>query len=169
MMMIEQYPTVADAQAALGRALTWAETVWYEYSAAMPDYWLYCHTTVIVFVVYTLPPLPLLLLETFAPALVLPYKLQPKVLLPSALSLRCYTEAAMFFVLSLPLQIFFHPAVAKVSIYTLLLLLHACIDPSPASFSELLLIHAGLGRCGSQHATLLLFSFSILAVFCPHL
>jgi hypothetical protein len=54
------------------------------------------------------------------------------VLLPSALSLRCYTEAAMFFVLSLPLQIFFHPTVAMVSIYTTTTLLHACIDPSPA-------------------------------------
>jgi plant 4,4-dimethylsterol C-4alpha-methyl-monooxygenase len=131
-MMIEQYPTVADAEAALGRALTWAETMWYEYSAAMPDYWLYSHTTIIVFVVYTLAPLPLLLLETFVPALVLPYKLQPKVLLPPAVSLRCYTEAAMFFVLALPSQIFFHPAVAKVSILLLSLSLSlACMHASP--------------------------------------
>ncbi|GJN13111.1 hypothetical protein PR202_ga31446 [Eleusine coracana subsp. coracana] len=111
--MIE-YETVAEAEASLGRALTWAETKWFEYSAAMPDYWLYCHTTIIVFVVYTLAPLPLLLLETFAPALVLPYKLQPKVLLPPTVSLRCFAEAAFFFIFAVPLQIIFHPAVAKV-------------------------------------------------------
>ncbi|KAK3164475.1 hypothetical protein QOZ80_1AG0019270 [Eleusine coracana subsp. coracana] len=125
--MIE-YETVAEAEASLGRALTWAETKWFEYSAAMPDYWLYCHTTIIVFVVYTLAPLPLLLLETFAPALVLPYKLQPKVLLPPTVSLRCFAEAAFFFIFAVPLQIIFHPAVAKVYYYTRT---HSCMHASP--------------------------------------
>ncbi|TVU33826.1 hypothetical protein EJB05_15636 [Eragrostis curvula] len=109
-----QYATAEEAEAALGRAMTWAEETWFRYSAAMPDYWLYCHTTVIVFVVYTLAPLPLLLLETFAPAVVLPYKLQPRVLLPPAVSLRCYTETACFFIVVVPLQIVFYPAVDKV-------------------------------------------------------
>jgi methylsterol monooxygenase/4,4-dimethyl-9beta,19-cyclopropylsterol-4alpha-methyl oxidase len=78
------YATAAEAEAALGRAMTWAEAAWYQYSAAMPDSWLHCHTTFILFVIYTITPLPLVVLEQFAPSVVLPYKLQPRVRLPLA-------------------------------------------------------------------------------------
>ncbi|CAD6231334.1 unnamed protein product [Miscanthus lutarioriparius] len=74
------YATAADGEAALGRAMTWAEAAWYQYSAVMPDSWLHCHTTFILFVIYTIAPLPLLVLEQFAPSVVLPYKLQPRIL-----------------------------------------------------------------------------------------
>ena len=57
------YATAAEAEAALGRAMTWAEAAWFRYSAATPDYCLYCHNVVILLVVYTLAPLPLALLE----------------------------------------------------------------------------------------------------------
>ncbi|KAL6660751.1 hypothetical protein ACP70R_001786 [Stipagrostis hirtigluma subsp. patula] len=109
------YGTAAEAEAALGRAMTWAEAVWFQYSAAKPDYWLYCHTTFILLVVYTLAPLPLVLLERFAPGVVSPYKLQPKTRLTAAATLRCYRDAAcMLFLSAGPLLFASYPAVVKI-------------------------------------------------------
>ena len=112
------YATPAEAEAALGRAMTRAEAAWYQYSAAMPDSWLHCHTTFILFVIYTITPLPLVVLEQFAPSVVLPYKLQPRVRLPLAASLRCYMEAACFFPLAVGFQLVSYPAAVKVVYYT---------------------------------------------------
>lgn len=110
------YSTVAEAEAALGRVMTWAEAAWYQYSAVMPDSWLHCHTTFILFVIYTIMPLPLVILEQFAPSVVLPYKLQPRVWLPLAASLRYYMEAASFFPHGVGLQLISYPAAVKVYI-----------------------------------------------------
>ncbi|CAO2203614.1 unnamed protein product [Urochloa humidicola] len=108
------YASAAEAEAALGRAMTWAEAAWYKYSVAMPDSWLHCHTTVILFVIYTITPLPLLILEQFAPSVILPYKLQPGVQVPLADSLRCYIEAACVFPIAVGFQLVSYPAAAKV-------------------------------------------------------
>ncbi|KAM3206185.1 hypothetical protein ACQJBY_061706 [Aegilops geniculata] len=72
------YATAGEAEGALGRAMTWAEAAWFRYSVATPDYYLYCHHIVIFLVVYTLAPLPLAVLQLRAPAILLPYKLQPR-------------------------------------------------------------------------------------------
>lgn len=112
------YATAAEAEAALGRAMTWVEAVWYQYSAAMPDSWLHCHTTFILFIMYTITPLPLVVLEQLAPSVVLPYKLQPLVRLPPAASLRCYMDAACIFPLAVVLQFVFYPLLAKVIFFT---------------------------------------------------
>ncbi|CAO2200928.1 unnamed protein product [Urochloa humidicola] len=72
------YSTAAEAEAALGRALSPAEAVWFCYSAAMPDCLLLWHNTLILFLVLTLAPLPLLLLERLAPSFAMRYKLQPQ-------------------------------------------------------------------------------------------
>jgi methylsterol monooxygenase/4,4-dimethyl-9beta,19-cyclopropylsterol-4alpha-methyl oxidase len=106
--------TAAEVEAALGRTMTWAEAVWYQYSAAMPDSWLHCLTTCILFVIYTITPLPLLVLEQFAPSVVLPYKLQPSVQVPLAASLRCYMEAAFVFPVAVGFQLVSYPVAAKV-------------------------------------------------------
>ncbi|KAL6658224.1 hypothetical protein ACP70R_003810 [Stipagrostis hirtigluma subsp. patula] len=109
------YATAAEAEAALGRAMTWAEATWFRYSAAMPDYWLYCHTIFILLLVFTLAPLPLLLLECFAPAVVQPYKLQPQVRSSPAASLRCYRDAACVIILAVgPLVFVSYPAAVKI-------------------------------------------------------
>ncbi|VAI68345.1 unnamed protein product [Triticum turgidum subsp. durum] len=71
------YATAGEAEAALGRAMTWAEAACFRYSVATPDYYLYCHHIVIFLVVYTLALLPLAVLQLRAPAILLPYKLQP--------------------------------------------------------------------------------------------
>ncbi|KAL6615111.1 hypothetical protein ACP70R_037381 [Stipagrostis hirtigluma subsp. patula] len=109
------YATAAEAEAALGRAsMSQAEAAWFHYSATMPDHWLFCHISFVLLLVYTLVPLPLLLLEKFAPAVVLPYKLQPLVRIPPAASLRCYRDAACIFLFSIgPLRLVY-PAVVKV-------------------------------------------------------
>ncbi|KAL6864844.1 hypothetical protein ACP4OV_015995 [Aristida adscensionis] len=74
----------AEAEAALGRAMTSAEAAWFRYSATMPDSWLLWHSGLFFFLLYMVVPLPVLLLEQLAPAVVLPYKLQSRVWLPLA-------------------------------------------------------------------------------------
>jgi len=114
------YATAAEAEAALGRAMTWAEAAWFRYSAATPDYCLYCHNVVILLVVYTLAPLPLALLELRAPAkLTSPYKVQPRVRLTAAEFLRCYKATARLLLLTVgALQLVSYPAVRMVGIRT---------------------------------------------------
>ncbi|KAL6626398.1 hypothetical protein ACP70R_030124 [Stipagrostis hirtigluma subsp. patula] len=94
------YATAAAAEAAMGRALTWAEAAWFRYSAATPDYCLCFHTFVNLLLLYSLAPLPLALLELCLPAkLTSPYKLQPRVRLSPAAFLRCYLDTARVLVL----------------------------------------------------------------------
>lgn len=74
------YGTVAGAEAALGRGMTWSEAAWFRYSALIPDWGLLCHSFLIFFVLQILLPLPLELFERLAPpAVSLQYKLQPRV------------------------------------------------------------------------------------------
>jgi hypothetical protein len=83
------YGTMQEAEAVLGRTMTWAEAAWFRYSAAMPDSWLMCHNAFAFAIVFLVVPLPLILLEQFAPAIALRYKLQPKVRpLPATAHLR---------------------------------------------------------------------------------
>ncbi|KAJ4765709.1 Methylsterol monooxygenase 1-2 [Rhynchospora pubera] len=72
------YATIAEAEAAIGRSLTTAEMIWYNYTATMPDQLVYHHNILFVFVVFTLVPLPIALIELWFPRTVAPYKIQPK-------------------------------------------------------------------------------------------
>jgi hypothetical protein len=72
-----------EAEAVLGRTMTWAEAAWFSYSAMMPDSWLLCHNVLVSAIVFLVVPLPLLLLEQLVPAVALRYKLQPHVQPPS--------------------------------------------------------------------------------------
>ncbi|KAM3206174.1 hypothetical protein ACQJBY_061706 [Aegilops geniculata] len=113
------YATAGEAEGALGRAMTWAEAAWFRYSVATPDYYLYCHHIVIFLVVYTLAPLPLAVLQLRAPAILLPYKLQPRVRLKPAAFLRCYVRTVRVFLLAMgPVQLLSYPAVKMVGIRT---------------------------------------------------
>uniref|UniRef100_A0A0D9Z0Y8 aldehyde oxygenase (deformylating) n=1 Tax=Oryza glumipatula TaxID=40148 RepID=A0A0D9Z0Y8_9ORYZ len=112
------YATAAEAEAAVGRGLTWAEAAWFRYSASIPDYCLYCHNVPILLLVYTLAPLPLALLE-LRRHLPLPHKLQPGVLHPPAAFLRCYAATARVLLLAVgPVQLASFPAVRAVGIRT---------------------------------------------------
>ena len=103
------YGTVAEAEAALGRGLTWAEATWFRYSAAMPDHWLLWHNTLILFLAHVLVPLPL------APAFAMRYKLQPGVRLSQAAVARYFRDTVRVYLLVLvPYQLISYPVV-KVS------------------------------------------------------
>nr|CAB3491468.1 unnamed protein product [Digitaria exilis] len=105
------YATPEEAEAALGRAMTKAEAAWFRYTAATPDFWLYCCCVALVLLVYTLAPLPLALLELCAPAkLTSPYKLQPQVRLSPAAFLRCFKDTSLTMALSIaPLPFILYP------------------------------------------------------------
>jgi hypothetical protein len=108
------YSTAGEAEAALGRALTWAEAAWLRYSASVPDCYLHWPNIAITLVVYTLAPLPLVLLDLAAPEIAAPYKLQPKVQHPPAAFFRCYMDAVRVSLLTIgPYQLISYPA-AKV-------------------------------------------------------
>ncbi|KAG6508013.1 hypothetical protein ZIOFF_033368 [Zingiber officinale] len=94
------YATIVEAEAALGRNLTFLEVVWFRYSSRMPDYLLYYHSILCIFVVFTLAPLPLALIELGLPASISPFKIQPKVRHPPALFFHCYKEAMRTLILS---------------------------------------------------------------------
>jgi hypothetical protein len=80
------YGTAAEAEAALGRSMTWAEALWFRYSAAMPDLWLMWHIALVYLVVDALAPLPAMILQQLAPGYALRHKLQPRVSQPSLVS-----------------------------------------------------------------------------------
>ncbi|XP_073102317.1 very-long-chain aldehyde decarbonylase GL1-10 [Elaeis guineensis] len=113
------YETIAAAEAALGRNLTAAETIWFHYSAKMPDSLLYFHNYIFLFIVFTLVPLPLAVLELRLPSALVPYKLQPMVQLPPASFFRCYKDVLRSFLLVVgPLQLFSYPIIKFVGIRT---------------------------------------------------
>ncbi|XP_074572864.1 very-long-chain aldehyde decarbonylase GL1-10-like [Curcuma longa] len=86
------YATLVEAEAALGRSLTFSEVVWFRYSARMPDYLLYYHTVIFLLVICTLAPLPLALIELGLPASVSPFKIQPKVRHAPTSLFQCYKD-----------------------------------------------------------------------------
>ncbi|KQK17305.1 methylsterol monooxygenase 1-1 [Brachypodium distachyon] len=92
------YATAAEAEAALGRVMTRAESAWFRYSAAVPDHLLFCHTVAILLLVYTLAALPLSLLEltTSTPT----YKLQPRTRPTPSILIRSYLHSARALLLS---------------------------------------------------------------------
>lgn len=118
------YATAAEAEAVLGRAMTWPEAMWFRYSAAKPDYCLYYHTMVILLVIYTLAPLPLTLLELLAPVkLISPYKLQPRVRRKATDFVRCYKDTMLTLLTGIGPQLVSYPAI-KVRTTFLSLALH---------------------------------------------
>jgi hypothetical protein len=106
------WAAAAEAEAALGRAMTAPEALWLRLTATVPDYYLYCLNILFLLVVFTLAPLPVALLELRAPRAVQPYKLQPRVRLTRAEFLRCYADVMrIFFLVIGPLQLLSYPAV----------------------------------------------------------
>ncbi|XP_048136816.1 methylsterol monooxygenase 1-1-like isoform X2 [Rhodamnia argentea] len=113
------YRTIADAEAALGRSLTSAEALWFDYSAAKSDYFLYCHNILFLFLILSLVPLPTVLLQLARPARFDSFKIQPEVRLSSSEIFKCYKDVIKtFFLVFGPLQLTSYPAVKMVGIRT---------------------------------------------------
>lgn len=106
------YQTLDEASAALGRNFTYAETLWFNYSARKSDYFLYCHNIIFLFVVFSVVPLPLVFAELAHLAGFDRYKIQPKARLSSAEVFRCYKDVMrMFFLVVGPLQLASYPSI----------------------------------------------------------
>ncbi|KAM0837935.1 hypothetical protein ACQ4PT_061306 [Festuca glaucescens] len=113
------YATAAEAEAALGRAMAWAESAWFRYSVSLPDYCLYYHVVPILPLVYVLAPLPLAMYEHGAPAASLKHKLQPRVRLSPAVIFRCFMDTVRRLVPIVgPIQLVSYPAVKMLGIRT---------------------------------------------------
>ncbi|KAL0331381.1 UNVERIFIED_CONTAM: Methylsterol monooxygenase 1-2, partial [Sesamum angustifolium] len=113
------YATVQEAEEALGRSLTAAETLWFNYSATKSDYFLYCHNIVFLFLIFSLFPFYYLFLEYFFKGSVGPYKIQPKVKMSFSDTLCCYKSVMrMFFLVVGPLQLVSYPSVKMIGVRT---------------------------------------------------
>ncbi|PKI56162.1 hypothetical protein CRG98_023430 [Punica granatum] len=113
------YGSIGEAEAALGRGLTFAETLWFNYSATKSDYFLYLHNILFLFLIFTLVPLPLVFLELSGSVGLDKYKIQPRVRLSFSEMLRCYKDVMwMFFFVVGPLQLVSYPTVKMIGIRT---------------------------------------------------
>ncbi|KAG6512191.1 very-long-chain aldehyde decarbonylase GL1-10-like [Zingiber officinale] len=113
------YATLGEAEAALGRSLTFAEDIWFRYTARMPDYLLFYHNIIFLFVIFSLAPLPLALIELGFPASVSSFKIQPKIRLPPTSFFQCYKDVMRVFLLVVgPLQLSSYPTIKFVGIRT---------------------------------------------------
>ncbi|ONK71864.1 uncharacterized protein A4U43_C04F13170 [Asparagus officinalis] len=93
------------------------KTLWFRYSATMPDSILYYHNTLFLFIIFTLVPLPLSLIELCFPSFLSKYKIQPKVWLTPAKFLECYKNVMkVFFLVVCPLQLMSYPTVKLIGI-----------------------------------------------------
>ncbi|MCO5575758.1 hypothetical protein L7F22_029562 [Adiantum nelumboides] len=89
------YTTLLEAQAAMGgRSLTASETLWFRYTASVPDASLFFLNIIFAFLVFHVFSIPSLLLDLLArsafPSL-LRFKLHPNSFLDAASLLRCYS------------------------------------------------------------------------------
>ncbi|URE00601.1 Fatty acid hydroxylase superfamily [Musa troglodytarum] len=113
------FTSIGEAEAAMGRNLTVAEAVWFQYSAGMHDFWLYAHNIVFLLLVYSVAPLPVALAELKRPKAIHKYKLQPKVHVPVADVLKCYKNVVKTFLFAVgPLQLVSFPTIKWVGIRT---------------------------------------------------
>lgn len=104
------YPTVRDASVALGRNLTWFETVWFDYSATKSDFHVYCHTILVLFLVFSLAPLPFVFVELTG--WFERFKIQPKMKYSLSDMFRCYKDVMKLFLLVVgTLQFVTYPSV----------------------------------------------------------
>ena len=106
------YASISAVEAALGRNLTFAETLWFNYSATKSDYFLYCHNILFLFLIFSLVPMPLVFLELKRFSFFDSYKIQPKVRLSLEEMFRCYKDVMrMFFFIVGPLQLVSYPTI----------------------------------------------------------
>ncbi|KAH7415422.1 hypothetical protein KP509_14G042900 [Ceratopteris richardii] len=62
------FSTLEEAEAKLGRNLTAADALWFRYTVATPDSWLFCMNALFLFVILNTTTLPSLLLNVLAQA-----------------------------------------------------------------------------------------------------
>ncbi|KAI4297489.1 hypothetical protein L6164_037378 [Bauhinia variegata] len=113
------YRTVLEAEVVLGRNLTVAETLWFKYSGNMSDFVLYGHNILILMLIFSVVPLPMVFVEVKRLASFDKYKIQPRVRLWPDEILRCYKDVMRMFLLVVgPLQLVSYPSIKNIGIRT---------------------------------------------------
>ncbi|KAF5800656.1 putative 4-alpha-methylsterol monooxygenase [Helianthus annuus] len=112
------YVSLQEAQTAIGRPLTTAETLWFNYTANMSDYIIYCHNIPIMFLLDTLVPVFYLVMEHMFPTYVAPYKVQPKIKYSLNDHFKCYLLVARGYLLVVPSLLVSYPTVKMIGIRT---------------------------------------------------
>ncbi|PQM39751.1 methylsterol monooxygenase 1-1 [Prunus yedoensis var. nudiflora] len=127
------YQSLEEAEEALGRALSVAEKLWFQYSAQKPDLILHCHNILFVMLFYTLAPLPFVFIGLGWFKNMDKFKIQPKVKDSFSNMFKCYKHVMRTFVLVVgPLQVISYPTIQWIGIRTSL--------PLPSS-SEIHRVH----------------------------
>lgn len=113
------FQSIQEAEASLGRNMTIGETLWLKYSANKSDYFLYCHNTIFLFIVYTLLPLPYAIAELLRSYKVDRFKIQPKVQHSLRQMFKFYKHAMTVYTVAVgPLQLCSFPVVQAIGIRT---------------------------------------------------
>lgn len=100
------YQTLQEAELELRRELSYAEKLWFDYSRDKSDYYLYCHTILFLFVIFSIVPLPVVFMEIKKAHTILKYKIQPKVKISTQGIFKCYKDVMITFCLVVgPLQL----------------------------------------------------------------
>ncbi|RDY04212.1 Methylsterol monooxygenase 1-1 [Mucuna pruriens] len=113
------YHTIEDAQVALGRGLTLAETQWLKYSAKEPDLFLHCHNTLFLYLFYSIAPIPFVFMELSGYEMFNKHKIQPSVKRSFWEMFNCYKHVMHTFLITVgPLQIISYPIMKWIGIRT---------------------------------------------------
>lgn len=106
------HQSLEEAEEALGRALSVAEKLWFQYSAQKPDFILHCHNILFVMLFYTLAPLPFVFIGLGWFKNMDKFKIQPKVNDCFSNMFKCYKHVMRTFVLVVgPLQVISYPTI----------------------------------------------------------
>ncbi|XP_035830198.1 methylsterol monooxygenase 1-1-like [Helianthus annuus] len=113
------FTSLQEVETAIGRSLTRAETLWFNYTANKSDYVLYCHNIPLVFLLSTLPPLFYLVMELIFPNYVASYKLQPKIKFSLYDKFTCYLGVMKTLLLTVvPMLLASYPLMKMIGIRT---------------------------------------------------
>ncbi|XVF73409.1 hypothetical protein PTKIN_Ptkin12aG0199400 [Pterospermum kingtungense] len=113
------YQKLEEAETDLGRNLTMAEKLWYNYSAEKSDFLLYNHNIIFMILVFSLAPLPCAFMELSQSKKTAKFKIQPNVKASFSDMFKCYKHVLKMLVfVSSPLLFLSFPAVKWLGIRT---------------------------------------------------
>ncbi|KAI3710962.1 hypothetical protein L2E82_40762 [Cichorium intybus] len=113
------YTSLQEAETAIGRSLTAAETLWFNYTANKSDYIIYCHNILFLFLIFTLVPLFYIFIELVFRDYIAAYKIQPKVNFSLYDNFKCYFDVMRMFILVVgPLQLVSYPSIRMIGVRT---------------------------------------------------
>jgi 4,4-dimethyl-9beta,19-cyclopropylsterol-4alpha-methyl oxidase len=111
------FASLPEAEEALGRSLTLWEELWWSKTHNVSDYTLYCMNIIFLFVIFSVVPLPYVLLDVLKVKSAEKYKVQAGVHNEPSATWRCYKVVMWtFFTVVGPLQLCSFPAVRLIGV-----------------------------------------------------